>query len=300
MIIPQVEENMDRGNYDPSQIIPAVCPCCKQPTQIRESEPDKDGKVVKVLYCDNEACDSRKLKKFVHFVSKKAMNIEGLAEGTLEKLIGCGFLHSVTDIYRLDNYRSQIVNLDGFGDKSWQKLWDAIQRSRNTTFERFLISMDIPMISNDASKTLATAFGSDLGAFMDAVCCQYDFSQLPNFGETLHSNIYDWFASEENFCLWYELLDMLTIQEPVATAPVPAGSPFANMTIVVTGKVEAYTRDEIHAMIESLGAKPGSSVSSKTDYLICGDKAGSKLDKARSLGVKVITPAEFFSMANAA
>ena len=135
---------------------------------------------------------------------------------------------------------------------------------------------------------------------MDAVCCQYDFSQLPNFGETLHSNIYDWFASEENFCLWYELLDMLTIQEPAATAPVAAGSPFANMTIVVTGKVEPYTRDEVHAMIESLGAKPGSSVSSKTDYLICGDKAGSKLEKARSLGVKVITPIEFFSMANAA
>jgi len=246
---------------------------CKQPTQIRESEPDKDGKVVKVLYCDNEACDSRKLKKFVHFVSKKAMNIEGLAEGTLEKLIGCGILHSVTDIFRLDNYRNQIVNLDGFGEKSWQKLWDAIQRSRNTTFERFLISMDIPMIGNDASKTLATAFGSDLGAFMDAVCCQYDFSQLPNFGETLHSNIYDWFASEENFCLWYELLDMLTIQETVATAPVVAGSPFSNMTIVVTGKVEPYTRYEVHAMIESLGAKPGSSVSSKTDYLICGDKA---------------------------
>ena len=93
---------------------------------------------------------------------------------------------------------------------------------------------------------------------------------------------------------------MITIQEPVATAPVAAGSPFANMTIVVTGKVEPYTRDEVHAMIESLGAKPGSSVSSKTDYLICGDKAGSKLDKARSLGVKVITPTEFFSMANAA
>lgn len=300
MIIPQVEENMDRGNYDPVQVIPSFCPCCKQPTQIRESEPDKDGKVVKVLYCDNEACDSRKLKKFVHFVSKKAMNIEGLAEGTLEKLIGCGFLHSVTDIYRLDNYRNQIIGLDGFGEKSWQKLWDAIQRSRNTTFERFLISMDIPMIGNDASKTLATAFGSDLAAFMDAVCCEYDFSQLPNFGETLHSNIYDWFASEENFCLWYELLDMLTIQEPSAAAPVAAGSPFANMTIVVTGKVEPYTRDEVHAMIESLGAKPGSSVSSKTDYLICGDKAGSKLDKARSLGVKVITPTEFFSMANAA
>ena len=300
MIIPQVEENLDRGNYDASQLIPGVCPCCKQPTQIRESEPDKDGKVVKVLCCVNEACDSRKLKKFVHFVSKKAMNIEGLAETTLEKLIGMGFLHAVTDIFRLDSYRNVIVRMEGFGEKSWQNLWDAIQRSRNTTFERFLISMDIPQIGNDASRTLAAAFNSDLDAFMEAVCGQYDFTQLPNFGDVLHNNIYEWFASEENFCLWYEMLDLVTIQMPAATAPAAAGSPFANMTIVVTGKVEPYTRDEVHAMIESLGAKPGSSVSSKTDYLICGDKAGSKLEKARSLGVKVITPAEFFSMANAA
>ena len=300
MIIPQVEENMDRGNHDPAQVIPAVCPCCKRPTKIRESEPDKEGKVVKVLCCENEACDSRKLKKFVHFVSKKAMNIEGLAEGTLEKLIGCGFLHSVTDIYRLNQHRNQIILLDGFGEKSWQKLWNAIQRSRDTTFERFLISMDIPMIGNDASKTLAAAFDSNLGAFMDAVCCAYDFSQLPNFGETLNRNIYDWFASEENFCLWYELLDMVTVQKPSETASVAAESPFANMTIVVTGKVEPYTREEVHAMIESLGAKPGSSVSSKTDYLICGDKAGSKLDKARSLGIKIITPSEFFTKAKAA
>ena len=228
------------------------------------------------------------------------MNIEGLAEGTLEKLIGMGFLHSVTDVYRLDNHRNEIVRMDGFGERSWIKLWDAIQNSRNTTFERFLIAMDIPMIGNDASRTLASAFESDLNAFMDAVYSQYDFSQLPNFGETLHSNIYEWFASEENYCLWYELLDMVTIQKPAVTAPVAQGSPFANMTIVVTGKVEPYTRDEVHALITSLGAKPGSSVSNKTDYLICGDKAGSKLDKAKALGVKVLTPDQFFEMAAAA
>lgn len=300
MIIPQVEDNLDRGGYVASQMIPAVCPCCKRPTQIRESDPDKDGKTVKVLYCNNEACDSRKLKKFVHFVSKKAMNIEGLAEGTLEKLIGRGLLHSVTDIFRLDNYRNIIVNMDGFGEKSWAKLWEAIQNSRNTTFERFLISMDIPMIGNDASRTLAEAFKSDLNAFMDAVYSNYDFSQLPNFGETLHNNIYEWFVHEENYCLWYEMQDMVTIQKPADAALVAAEGPFANKTIVVTGKVEPYTRDEIHALITSLGAKPGSSVSSKTDYLICGEKAGSKLEKAHSLGIKVLTPTQFFNMANIA
>lgn len=300
MIIPQVEENLDRGSYDAAQMIPGSCPCCGQPTQIRESEPDKDGKTVKILCCVNEACDSRKLKKFVHFVSQKAMAIDGLAEGKLEKLIGCGMLHSVTDIFRLDRYREQVISLDGFGEKSWQNLWDAIQESRNTTFERFLISMDIPMVGNDASRTLANVFGSSLDAFVEAVCCGYDFTQLPNFGETLHNNIHEWFSSEENFCLWYEMQDLVTIREPAVAASVVQSSPFANTTIVVTGKVEPYTREQVHALIESLGAKPGSSVSSKTDYLICGEKAGSKLEKARSLGVKVLTPAEFYSMAKVA
>ena len=300
MIIPQIEENLDRGNYVASQMIPAVCPCCKQPMQIRESEPDKEGKIVKVLYCDNEACDSRKLKKFEHFVSKKAMDIEGLAGSTLEKLIGRGFLHSVTDIYMLDKHREEIVRMEGFGEKSWQKLWDAIQKSRETTFERFLISMDIPMIGNDASRTLAAEFHNSLSEFIDAVYSQYDFTRLPNFGNILHSNIYDWFSVEENHCLWYELQELVSIQKPSETAPAIAGTPFVNKTIVVTGKVEPYTRDEVHALIASLGAKAGSSVSSKTDFLICGDKAGSKLEKARSLGIRVLTPFEFFSMANAA
>lgn len=300
MIIPQIEENLDRDNYVASQVIPSVCPCCKQPTQIRESEPDKEGKVVKVLYCDNESCDSRKLKKFEHFVSKKAMDIEGLAGSTLEKLIGRGFLHSVTDIYTLDKHRDEIVRMEGFGEKSWQKLWDAIQKSKETTFERFLISMDIPMIGNDASRTLAAEFHNSLSEFIDAVYSQYDFTRLPNFGNTLHSNIYDWFSVEENHCLWYELQEFVSIQKPSERAPAAAGSPFVNKTIVVTGKVEPYTRDEVHALIASLGAKAGSSVTSKTDYLICGENAGSKLDNARSIGVSVITPAEFFAMAKAA
>ena len=300
MIIPQIEENLDRGNYVASQMIPAVCPCCKQPTQIRASEPDKEGKIIKVLYCDNEACDSRKLKKFENFVSRKAMDIEGLAGSTLEKLIGRGFLHSITDIYMLDKHREEIVRMEGFGEKSWQKLWDAIQKSRETTFERFLISMDIPMIGNDASSTIAAEFHNSLSEFIDAVYSQYDFTQLPNFGNTLHSNIYDWFSVEENHCLWYELQELVSIQKHTEAAPAATGSPFANKTIVVTGKVEPYTRDEVHALIASLGAKAGSSVSSKTDYLICGEKAGSKLEKARSLGIRVLTPFEFFSMANAA
>ena len=205
MIIPHVEENLDRGGFSMVDTIPHVCPCCGQPTRIHESSgkgENGENRIIKTLYCDNPDCETRRLKKFVHFVSQKAMDIEGLSEATLEKFIGQGFIHSYLDIYRLDRYRAEIVRMDGFGEKSWQRLWDAIQQSRNTTFERYLISMDIPMIGNTASKVLGRVFHYDLDEFRDAVYGGYDFRQLPDFGEILHNNIHDWFCVEDNFCIW--------------------------------------------------------------------------------------------------
>lgn len=285
--------------------IPHVCPCCGQPTRIHESSgkgENGENRIIKTLYCDNPDCETRRLKKFVHFVSQKAMDIEGLSEATLEKFIGQGFIHSYLDIYRLDRYRAEIVRMDGFGEKSWQRLWDAIQQSRNTTFERYLISMDIPMIGNTASKVLGRVFHYDLDEFRDAVYGGYDFRQLPDFGEILHNNIHDWFCVEDNFCIWEELQTMMSIQKPAVAEHSEdrvQDNPFVGKTIVVTGKVEPYTRDGINDLIESLGAHAGSSVSKKTDYLVCGENAGSKLSKARDLGVTVLSPAEFFSMAGA-
>lgn len=297
MIIPHIEGNLDRGRFDMAAVRPDICPCCGAPTRIHETVSDKDQRIIKTLHCDNESCDTRKLKKFVHFVSKKAMDIEGLAESTLEKLIGRGLLHSFMDIYDLDKHRETILAMDGFGEKSWQNLWDAIQRSRNTTFERFLIAMDIPMIGSTASRILAKQFNSDLEAFTDAVDNLYDFRQLPDFGETLHNNIYQWFWNEENFCTWLEMRELFTIQKTDAVKqPVPE-NPFIGKTIVVTGKVEPYTREQLHEIIASLGAHAGTSVSRKTHYLICGEKAGSKLEKARAMGVLVLTPEQFYSMA---
>ena len=305
MIIPHVEENLDRGGFSMVDTIPHVCPCCGQPTRIHESSgkgENGEDRIIKTLYCDNPDCETRRLKKFVHFVSQKAMDIEGLSEATLEKFIGQGFIHSYLDIYRLDRYRAEIVRMDGFGEKSWQRLWDAIQQSRNTTFERYLISMDIPMIGNTASKVLGRVFHYDLDEFRDAVYGGYDFRQLPDFGETLHNNIHDWFCVEDNFCIWEELQTMMNIQKPAVAEHSEdrvQDNPFVGKTIVVTGKVEPYTRDGINHMIESLGAHAGSSVSKKTDYLVCGENAGSKLSKARDLGVTVLSPAEFFRMAGA-
>ena len=158
------------------------------------------------------------------------------------------------------------------------------------------------MVGNTASRALCREFHGSLDEFRDAVYAGYDFRQLPDFGETLHSNIHDWFDKEENFCTWEELQMMMDIQNPAEAdnQTVNQDNPFSGKTVVVTGKVEPYTRDGMNSLIASLGATAGSSVTRKTDYLVCGEKAGSKLSKARELGVRVLTPEEFFQMAGAA
>lgn len=301
MIIPHVEDNMDRGGFRPEEIVPHECPCCGQPTRIHSSAgraANGEERIIRTVFCDNPGCETRRLRRFVHFVSQKAMNIEGLSEATLEKFIGRGWIHTYMDIYRLNEHADEIIRMDGFGEKSWQRLWAAIEQSRNTTFERYLIAMDIPMIGNTASRALCRQFHGSLEEFEDAVNHRYDFTQLPDFGETYHNNIHQWFCEEENRYIWEELQMMMNMEKTVTeTKTANQDSPFAGKTIVVTGKVEPYTRSGINEMIESLGAKAGSSVSSKTDYLICGEKAGSKLSKARELGVTVLTPVQFFQMA---
>jgi DNA ligase (NAD+) len=186
--------------------------------------------------------------------------------------------------------------MDGFGEKSWQRLRDAIRRSRNTAFERFVVAMDIPMIGRTAGRELSRHFNGDPGAFETAAIDGFDFTALNSFGETLHRNIREWFESVKNRELWRELQKMIVIEKksPVTTA---AENSFSGRTIVVTGKLEHFTRNGLNAQIEELGAKAGSAVSKNTDYLICGEKAGSKLDKARSLGVTILTEREFLTMA---
>lgn len=301
MIIPHVEENLDRGRFVMKLAVPGRCPCCGEPARIHENRSVENGKekVTKTLFCDNQRCETRRLRQFVHFAGQKAMNIEGLSEATLEKFIGKGWIHTYMDIYELDRYKDEIVKMDGFGEKSWQRLWDAIQGSRDTTFERYLIAMDIPMVGNTASRAIAAQFHGDLAEFEEAVLHQYDFTQLPDFGDTLHNNIHEWFFDEENLYVWEELQKMLHIEKRTAAENTGMAweNPFVGKTVVVTGKVEPYTRSGINEKIESLGAHAAGSVSKKTDYLVCGENAGSKLEKARTLGITVLTPVQFFRMA---
>ena len=249
------------------------------------------------LQCPNERCETRRLRRFVHFAGEKAMDIEGLSEATLEKFIGRGWLHSYLDIYTLDRHREEIVRMEGFGEKSWQNLWDAIQHSRNTTFERYVVAMDIPLVGRTASRALAKQFDSDLAALEDAALCGYDFTKLPDFGQALHESICAWFGDEENLYLWEELQTMVTIQKPAQNErPARKNNPLAGKNVVVTGKVEPYTRGEIHTLLLTLGATPKNAVSSTTDYLVCGENVGSKLIKARQYGVELLTPNRFLDM----
>ena len=290
MIIPHIEKNLEAGNFD-KNLIPAACPCCGFPTRV-----DSSG-IAATLHCDNPHCAIQRLRQFVHFVSKKAMDIEGLSEATLEKLISMGWLHDFTDIYRLGEHAEEIKQLEGFGEKSWQRLWDAIQKSRNTTFERFVISMDISMVGNTASKELCRYFNGDLNAFETAVDEGFDFTILDDFGEVLHRNICEWFKIEENRNLWEDLQKMINIEKSTNKITEAPDNPFAGRTVVVTGKLVHFTRDTINSKIESLGAKAGDSVSKNTDYLIVGNKAGNKLAKAKNLGIPVLTEQQFLEMA---
>lgn len=253
------------------------------------------------LHCDNPDCGNQTLRKFVHFVGNKAMDISGISEAILDKFISAGFLTTYQDLYHLDRYRHQIIGMEGFGIKSYKNLQDSIHASRKTTFVRYLVAMDIPMIGRTASRALDNYFGGSLDDFEKAAISGFDFTSLPDFGATLSGNIHQWFSVPDNLELWKTLQGEFTFEDRKESITMEnknsvTYSPFYGCTIVATGKLEHFTRDGINSKIVSLGATAGSSVTRKTSYVICGEKPGSKLTKARELGIPVLTEQEFLSM----
>lgn len=299
MIIPHIEENLDRGRFN-KNLIPKKCPCCGKAARVYSRAGDK-GRLIETLHCDNPDCGSRILRKFVHFAEKKAMDISGISEATIASFMEMGFLHTFNDFYHLDRYHNEIVQMDGFGEKSYQKIQESIDRSRNTTFVRYVVAMDIPMIGTTASRALDQYFNGDLQEFAKAAVDCFDFTDLPDFGETMSHNIREWFHNGENLKLWKSLQKELNFEErgnkPMEKTELSMESnPFIGCTIVATGKLENFIRDGINSKIISLGATAGSSVTRKTNYLICGEKPGSKLAKAKELGIPVLTEQEFLGM----
>ena len=297
MIIPHVEENLDRGHYQ--NMFPTSCPCCGQKTRIYSRFVEKD-RILETLHCDNPACPDRILKQFVHFSEKKAMNIRGLSEGTLAKLIELGYLKNFIDLYYLNRHREEIVALDGFGAKSFENMQNAINDSRNTTFARYVVAMDIPLIGRTASRKLERHYKGSLKDFEQAALECFDFTCLQDIGEIMRDNIHEWFRNPNNLTLWRTLQNEFNFnfeeRKEENTMNENQNNPFAGTVIVATGKLENFTRDGINTKIASLGATAGSSVTKNTNYLICGEKAGSKLAKAKELGVTILTEQEFLEM----
>lgn len=298
MIIPQIVENFTKSN---DLKIPTKCPICNEDTQIKQLNETK------VLVCSNSECAGKQIQKFVYYVSKPCMNIDGLSEAIITKFIEHGFLTSLEDIYLLDRYSNEIINLqdiitkkDGttyvkkFGEKNYQNLWKSIQDSRNCKFENFLTSLGINQIGKSASKVISKHFNGDWNSFYQAVRNGFDFTSLTDFGEVADSSLKVWFSNEKNIELVERLVSYLNF-EKIVTQEVK-DNPFLDKTVVVTGTLLNYSRDGIKQKLETLGAKVTNSISKKTDFLIAGDKAGSKLTKAQSLGVEVLSETDFESM----
>ena len=288
MVIPQVADNTTMSN---TFELPMICPCCGEPLTVRTTSGG-----TRQLYCCNPGCVAKLVQKFAHFCEKTRMNIEGLSATTLEKFIGHGWIHHFGDLYDLAQHHDEIVKAEGFGEKSYQRLQASIEKSRHCTLAKFIAGLGIPMVGRHAGRDLDRHFDGSWYAFEQAIQDGFDFTQLPDFGKTMHNNIYTWYADAEEAKLWMPLLEKIEFVKENTDMSMNTNNPFYGKTVVATGKLENYSRDSIQMKLMSLGAKPTSSVTKNTDYLIVGEKAGSKLAKAQQLGVPTLTEQEFEDM----
>ena len=296
MIIPHIEDNLDRGHYEKG-MIPEKCPCSGKPVRnyVRKGS---GGRIIETLHCDNTDCRNQLLRKLVHFAGKKAMDISGISEAVIDRFIEKGLLHTCQDFYHLDRYREEIIRMEGFGERSYENLQESIEKSRHTTFVRYVVAMDISLIGRTAGRALDSFFKGNLQELAKAAVDCFDFTSLPDFGEKMSRSIWEWFHNWDNLRLWKTLQKEFHFdeREEGSMKNRTENNPFAGCTVVATGKLEHFTRDGINSRITSLGATAGSSVTRKTDYLICGEKPGSKLAKARELGIPVLTEQQFLDM----
>ena len=326
MIIPQIAENLTRSG---TLEIPEVCPVCGGKTEIRR-EIDTE-----VLVCTNPECPAKKIKAFTLFASRSAMNIEGLSEMTLEKFIAEGFIHEFADIYHLDQHRDAIVDMEGFGEKSYTRLIESVERSRQTTLPRLVYALGIAGIGAANARILCNHFGEDLDAM--AAASTEEIGQAEGIGPVLAAAVSEWFASEKNRSVLEHLLKEVhpvhrasTRSSRQAEASAESGltaagpgeggtgglssedqegstetgpDPIEGKTFVVTGKVFHFSnRDELKEFIADRGGKVTGSVSAKTDYLINNDvtSTSSKNKKAAQLGIPILSEEDFLKLAGEA
>lgn len=285
MIIPQIARNLTMSGTEQP---PEHCPVCNAKTEITEDE----GSSVKVLYCKNPECPAKKIKGFTLFVSRDAMNMEGLSEATIEKWINCGMLHQPPDLFRLGQYKDEIVNMEGFGEKSYENLTAAIETARTTTPARLLYSLGVPNIGVATAKLIAKEFSQDIEKMRHATL--EELVAINGIGLSIAQTYVDYFAKEENQKMLDELLTEVVFEQTKSSQAV-----FEGKTFVITGSVTQFkNRNELKELIEEKGGKVAGSVSKNTSYLINNDSMSnsSKNKSAKELDIPIITEEEFLQL----
>ena len=286
MIIPQVADNLTRSN---DLEIPAVCPACGEPTTLQ----DING--VQSLYCMNPLCSAKQIKGFSHFVSRNAMNIDGLSDATLEKFISMGFLKDLSDIFHLNQHEEAIVEMDGFGRKSYDNLMKSIENARTVAMAKFIYSLGISGIGLANAKVIVSYFGQDFERIIHAT--EEELVAVDGIGEVLAKAFCDFFADPQRMQIVNELLAEITFEKEENNSE----QTLEGKTFVITGSVERFAnRNELKDYIEKLGGKVTGSVSKNTDYLINNDVTSnsSKNKKARELSIPILSEEEFVRIAN--
>ena len=286
MVIPKVHSNLTRSN---AWKLPDKCPCCGGDVEIHNENGSK------TLHCTNLDCKAKLLGKLVHFVSKNAINIDGLSEQTLQKFIDLGWLNTFRDIYYLSDHKEEMCKLDGFGKKSIDKLLESIEKSRNTTLDRFIYGLCIPLIGRTASKVIAKEFNNQAEEFYDIWCHSYDFTKLDDFGDAMNNSMKAFIR--DNYRWIAEFIGEFNFRESDTNGNVK--QVLEGKTFVITGSLKAYkNREELVSVIERNGGKVSGSVSAKTSYLINNDvtSTSGKNKKAHDLGIPIINEGEFIQM----
>ena len=285
MIIPQIAENLTRsGNL----VIPDKCPVCGREARIRKEND------VETLYCMNPDCVAKKIKSFSLFTSRDAMNIDGLSEATLEKFIAMGFIHNFGDIFEIGKYKDQIVEMEGFGQKSFDNLMVSLEKAKKTTLAKVIYSLGITGIGLANAKVICKYFDDDIEKIRYAE--EEEISSIEGIGPVIAGSLADYFKSAEN----NQKLDHLLSHLHLVHEETSAEQVFAGKTFVITGSVEHFSnRSEAKEFIEARGGKVTGSVTKKTDYLINNDKtsASSKNKKAQELGIPILSEEDFLELA---
>ena len=285
MIIPQIAENKTRSG---SLMIPKKCPTCGGATEVRRIAD------AKALYCTNPECEAKKIKSFTLFVSRDAMNMEGLSEATLEKFIAKGFIHEFADLFKLERFAEEIKEMEGFGEKSCKNLLASADKARTTTLPRLIYALGIQNIGVANAKMLAKQYHYEIEELV--LASAEELAAIDGIGEVIAKSIEEYFRDEKNQKILSNLLAEVTIEKPEENTGAQI---FEGMNFVITGSVEHFAnRNEVKAVIEARGGKVTGSVTSKTNYLINNDTTSnsSKNKKAKELNIPIISEEDFLKM----